>query len=1045
MEYSKEQLQMLLDCMPGAAAIYILQDCGLTSYLRNEEAAGLSGITGQDPCGRDGSGMFGSILPEDQEIVRKAVSRIISGGISDSFNYRVHTENGKNIWVHAQVKWIGQYEGKKVLLAGFSDLHAQIAENTPGGFFIYAAEENDQFYFVNQNMLNMLGYDREGFRKKFQNRFRFMVYQEDREETLRSIDEQIAEKGFYDTVEYRIEKGDGSLIWVHDEGHFVVDRDGRPWFYVTIGDISPGVAERQELLREKDELGRIIRNIPIGISVYRAGSGTNSLMVANQEVCDELGITLDELRDNDYGAIAGKVHPDDLFTVTEMMKGSVRSGRHFSKPFRYRDGAGWKWLKIISNTITEQDQSAFVYNVVTNLTTEKLAEEKLEEAHIAQQKKFREDIQALLFANPRAVCSVRLNLSVNRFLEGYGTSAAILDAIRADTADGCIRHIQGLIISDEDRKQFLIRCERTALLKSYFTGETQFSVRYLRRGEKDEAVWIRTQAHMVENPETHEIEAVLYSEDVSEQVMNEQIIGKITADGYDYISLLHFTDEKYYKRFGNGIHTGAESEGIDYREAIDYAVRKWVHPDAREEFFRETAAGNIVHRLREEGSFTITIKSQRPDRTEGWKQIRMTWLNETMAWVLIQQTDVTEIIRKQQTEMQERLNTEKMLRQEADKANRAKSDFLSSVSHDMRTPLNAILGYGNLALDTDDAGQQREYLRKIEQAGHTLRGLINDTLDLRKIEYGAAVLHPEPVACSKVVQGILTAVEPMMKAKGIHFTFDNSRAVMAMIYADEMRIEEIFINLLSNAAKFTPPGGHILFSVECEKETAESIRDRLVVKDDGIGISEEFLPKIFEPFTQDSSENTDLSGSGLGLSIVRRLVELMNGTIEVKSRRGEGSEFTVCLEFSRAEQDNEADSVRLSEQDGKLKGKKILVCEDNAMNREIAEELLAKKGIRSDAAVNGKEGLEKFEHSGTREYAAVLMDIRMPVMDGYAAAKAIRACGHPDAETVPIIALTADAYDTDAEKAKDAGMNGHLSKPVDIGRVLEEILKYMPE
>ena len=367
----------------------------------------------------------------------------------------------------------------------------------------------------------------------------------------------------------------------------------------------------------------------------------------------------------------------------------------------------------------------------------------------------------------------------------------------------------------------------------------------------------------------------------------------------------------------------------------------------------------------------------------------------------------------------------------AESANESKSNFISNVSHDMRTPLNAILGYDRLALETDLPELRADYLRKIGRAGQTLLSLINDTLDLQKIENGVTTLHPEPLPCSDVVNGVLTAVKPMLDAKQIQLVFDNSRAAWATINIDAVRVEEIFINLISNAVKFTPAGGTVLLAVECEKETETELCDKLTVRDSGIGISPEFLPKIYEPFSQERTEKTaSIGGSGLGLSIVKRLVDLMHGSIEVKSTPGEGTEFTVRLTFPKASGAAQAPAAP-SQAPYPLRGKTILLCEDNEMNREIASAILEKNGLTVLPAVNGQAGVEQFLKSGRGEISAILMDIRMPVMDGFEAARAIRTSGRPDAKTVPIIALSADAYAADIQKAREYGMTSHLSKPID--------------
>lgn len=367
----------------------------------------------------------------------------------------------------------------------------------------------------------------------------------------------------------------------------------------------------------------------------------------------------------------------------------------------------------------------------------------------------------------------------------------------------------------------------------------------------------------------------------------------------------------------------------------------------------------------------------------------------------------------------------------AEKANESKSDFISNVSHDMRTPLNAILGYDHLALDTDSSEVKNNYLRKIGQAGDTLLSLINETLDLQKIENGITTLNIEPIACDEISSAIIIAVKPLMDLKKINFEFDNKIPPDTYIEADAMCVEEIFINLLSNAAKFTPEGGKVLFTLECEKETQDEVFYLITVKDTGTGISREFLPKIYEPFTQERTEETaGIGGSGLGLSIVKRLVDRMQGRIEVTSTIGIGTEFKVFLTFSKADKTKTADTEDAVNHE-ELKGKSILLCEDNEMNREIATAILEKEGVYVIQAINGKDGVDHFMRSKNHGIDAVLMDIRMPVMDGFEAAKAIRSLDRPDAATVPIIALSADAYNETIRKTREYGMTGHLSKPID--------------
>jgi len=1041
MELTKEQLRLLVECAPEPTVVYLIKDeaSAPVPFLYSADVPAFSGLTEEEYLELYRNDAEQVVLPQDLPALRNMLAAILRGSDAGTCTYRTYHKTMGTIWTRAAMKWIGQYEGKEVLLGVFSDVSNQVAEDTPGGFFVYAAREDDQFFFVGENMLKMLGYSREEFEKKFQNRFRYMVYEEDREATLKAIEDQIAENGHYDKVDYRIEKKDGSIIWVHDEGHYVVDNDNRSWFYVTINDISEIVEEKNELREENMKLGAIIHSIPVGLAVFRLERDQITLVAANEAIGEILEINPDQMSGQHINLFLERVQSDDSVSLAQTIREIRRAGRHISNPFRYSERSrNWKWLRLEAETVELPDGSLLVYNVLTDLTAEKRAEEELEKARRAQQEQFKASIQALLFANPQSLCTVRLNLSRNSREEWYGTSEYVVETIKADTAEGVIDNLSGIIVNEGDRAIFRERFSLSALLDAYRNGNRSMTARYRRTIEDGTFIWVKTVVNMVENPDTREIEAVLFSENITDQVLNEEIIQKSSDAGYDFIATLYLPDRMFQFRYlGNRIPRKYKElykefrQTKPYAEIVNYAVETWVAPDEAERFVKETSVNSVLARLETEDSYTIDLKSRKQDFSEGWKQLRLTWLDETRNWILIQQTDVSETVRARQEELLERLAMERALRDEADRANESKSNFISNVSHDMRTPLNAILGYDRLALETDSAALKEDYLTKIGAAGETLLSLINDTLDLQKIENGVTTLHPAPVSCGAVVNGILTAVKPLMEAKKIHFVFDNSKAAWATIYADAMRVEEIFINLISNAVKFTPEGGDILLAVECVKETEDEISDKLTVKDSGVGISESFLPKIYEPFAQERSEKTaEIGGSGLGLSIVKRLVDLMDGRIEVKSKLGEGTEFTVYLTFKKADSETSFAGAVQAEDQSALRGKTILLCEDNEMNREIATAILEKGGMTVIAAANGKEGLERFMESRPGEIAAVLMDIRMPIMDGYEASMAIRAANHPDAKRAPIIALSADAYIDDVNKAKEYGMSGHLPKPV---------------
>lgn len=370
--------------------------------------------------------------------------------------------------------------------------------------------------------------------------------------------------------------------------------------------------------------------------------------------------------------------------------------------------------------------------------------------------------------------------------------------------------------------------------------------------------------------------------------------------------------------------------------------------------------------------------------------------------------------------------------EEQERANHAKSDFLARMSHDLRTPMNGILGLTDLMIgETKDPKLSRD-LSQLKMTGKYLLQLINDTLDVSKIEAGKMELHLQPIDSDAVFGTTLANASLLAKTKGVDFNIHMpaEREKSGHVMADAARLQQIMMNVLSNAIKFTPKGGSVDVVTETLAITEETVTVRYIVKDTGIGISEEFLPHIFEAFSQENrSEAENEHGTGLGMPIVKQLVDMMNGEISVESKCGEGTTVTLILRYPVAHV-----QARITETPATdiavLNGKRALLCEDHPLNAQIATRLLAKAGMVTEWAENGKTGTEMFAKSEAGYYSAILMDIRMPVMGGLLAAETIRAMDREDAKTIPIIAMTANAYDEDVRKSLDCGMNAHIAKPI---------------
>lgn len=382
-----------------------------------------------------------------------------------------------------------------------------------------------------------------------------------------------------------------------------------------------------------------------------------------------------------------------------------------------------------------------------------------------------------------------------------------------------------------------------------------------------------------------------------------------------------------------------------------------------------------------------------------------------------------------------------MMAEAANKANEAKSEFLSRMSHDIRTPLNVISGLVDVAkTHTGEEEKIRECLDKISVTSRNLQSLVNDVLDLKQIESGKLEIRPKEMRVSDLYESVQKMLDQDIYKRRLEFSCNKHDIRYPYLYADQLRLEQICTNLLSNAVKYTPDGGKVSFDLSEEAtENAEKVKLVCIVSDTGIGMTPEFMQEMYSEFSRavDTRVNK-VRGSGLGLAIVKQIVDLMQGTIEVESRPNEGTRFCVTIELPWMEKEEVEGSQE--EKTICLEGMQLLIAEDNDLNYEVEQELLTMRGIQCIRAENGQECVEKFRKAQPGMIDAILMDMQMPVMDGPAAARAIRALNHPMAKEIPIIAVTANAYHEDIEKCRKAGMNDHLAKPVDYKK-LEELLK----
>ena len=523
--------------------------------------------------------------------------------------------------------------------------------------------------------------------------------------------------------------------------------------------------------------------------------------------------------------------------------------------------------------------------------------------------------------------------------------------------------------------------------------------------------------------------------------MDLQILYDFTVNQeYDSICLMNFETGMYQCHFSDGINKKTMPLYGRIENCLVCFINLFVEANEENEFKKANIEEIKARLLEGEEKVRYYFCSPKEDGHRH-KEISFCFFNGEKNRIFISVRDIQDVVIKE--------NHNRQVLEEAfeaaNKANMAKSEFLSRMSHDIRTPMNAIIGMTSLAkLHLDDKERVSDYLSKITLSSNHLLCLINEVLDMSKIESGKLELSEDSFYLSELIENVVTIQLPTIDEKGQRLILQASDIIHSQVCGDAVRLQQVLLNLLSNAVKYTLENGKIWFTVEELKVNNKNFGlYRFTIRDSGIGMSEEFLEHIFEPFSRaEDSRTSKISGTGLGMTITKNIVHSMGGTITVKSELDIGSCFIVEL-FLKLPEAKEIEMERKPKIEKKAKGYygiRILLVEDNELNSEIASEIIGMLGIEVEKAENGKEAIEKYMRNPDGYYNMILMDIQMPIMNGYETTKQIRASGKEDAKNIPIIAMTANAFMEDIKCSKECGMNEHVAKPIDIEE-LERVIQ----
>ncbi|SFB12798.1 Signal transduction histidine kinase [Acetitomaculum ruminis DSM 5522] len=643
--------------------------------------------------------------------------------------------------------------------------------------------------------------------------------------------------------------------------------------------------------------------------------------------------------------------------------------------------------------------------------------------------------------NPSSMLKYCLNLTKNECEEGHFSNKYLEDNIKTTSVTEFLESIRNMIYyKDETEVAKRVLCEEY-LLRKFESGQTEVLFNFHIENANKMIRWVTIFINLQRKVFNDEVSAYIYIEDTNDKKITDNILKHISNEAFDYVAILDCVSSTLEYKIKSKDFEEVVKEDVLQGEDINKCL-EYFEPVSEDAIRvkKEISVEKVTEHLNKFGKYLFTFTIIK-DGQLFKKQIQYSYLDKKRNILLIIGSDITSAFieeKKHEEELKNALS-------QAKKATQMKTDFISNVSHDMRTPLNGIIGYTQLALEEENPDVLKDYIVKIKRSGENLLRLINDTLDFSKIERGTEDFKPVDADLKEVLDGIINTIMPQMESKNIEFVFEhNEKFEENCVILDVLRFEKIILNVLSNSVKFTEDGGKIIFRFFYEKER-DMLKSHIEIIDNGVGISKEFLPNIFEPYTQERTGKTaTIGGSGLGLSIVKKLVQLQKGSIKVESKLEKGTKFTI--EYPMKISSKTIEAHKESKVDNRVKilfGKRILLCEDNPINAEIATIMLKKNGMHVTSANNGKEGVEILENSKEGYYDLVLMDLRMPVMNGFEATKAIRYFKRKDIKNIPIIAMTADAYDKDVEKCIKAGMNDHLGKPIDINKLLEKLKKHL--
>ena len=915
-----------------------------------------------------------------------------------------------------------------------------LVQNLPGGIAVIRfdiAKKQMLPEYISEGFAAMTGMSTDEAYALYKNDATAGVHPDDLDYIIGRLNQHL--KKHLDTCEsiYRLRKKDGSYIWIKNNSSLILSPNEIPLIYAVYSDITKEIEAQNKLRQKYNDLLLRQQNYPLSneiLSGYCDITANRILRIYDKTGIDPLQKFGFE-RQNFFKGLATLIespeerqHFLNTFLNAPLLEKFAQgiNSQELECFIRMPHDNSGHYLKCVINMIESPDNGHTIGVLsVLDLTQFKINDQismHLAHAHydFIATCDFNSDSYQLFFTNSKA---------------------NLMPPEQGSYSKNIVAFLQTFTVPKD--REFCMEMFDPANMQRRLHHENSYSFHY---SLKDEQGHIYTKNMIVFLIDQRLNKVGMARADITDYVREQRALLNTLAYTFEQLSIINLVTKEFtmYTR-KSVLQNLSPYKCADFNRALHKLSLPYTKLAADETAAEKFSLPVILSRLAEKPQgYEFTLPYLANDGSEKNKQINVLWGDEGHHTICLVRCDVTDIISAEK-------NSRSVLQNALDlaqEANRAKTDFLSAMSHDIRTPMNAIIGMTDLALDDLDNRQHlSEYLDIIKSSSSHLLTLINDILDMSRIEKGKLKLARTSFNLSVEIDRFCSRYQLLMDKNSLNF-LHNTELLHCNCIGDTAQLQRIWDNLVSNACKFTPPGGTVTFSA-CE---LPSDNERLgwykfTISDTGIGIDSESLQHLFDPFFRSSDViSKHIEGSGLGLAIVKNIVDYKGGTISVTSRQGEGTTFTVTLPLhfdTAAEHPVEKPTHTFGSADFDFSGKSLLLAEDHPINQKVAELILEKTGAAVTIVENGLQCTELFTGSAKGSFDAILMDIQMPVMNGYEAAQAIRSSTHPQSATIPIIAMTANAFAEDIKNALSAGMNAHIAKPIDPQKLYETLAAYI--